>query len=82
MAAAWIVALAPILLIVAAVALVAYGIIKLIKHWDQVKREIAGRSVGLHQEQGDRLRRLHPQHPGPIGRRVRADFGRAIIDVL
>jgi hypothetical protein len=48
MAAAWIVALAPILLIVAAVALVAYGIIKLIKHWDQV-RACRGEGLGLHQ---------------------------------
>ena len=37
MAAGWIAAAAPILAIVAAVAAVAYGIIKLIKHWDKVR---------------------------------------------
>jgi hypothetical protein len=38
MAAGWIVALAPIILVIAAIALVAYGIIKLVRNWDTVKR--------------------------------------------
>lgn len=37
MAAGWIAALAPVLAIVAGVALLMYGLIKLIKHWDKVK---------------------------------------------
>lgn len=37
MGVAWVAALWPILLIIAAIAAVAYGVIKLIKHWDKVK---------------------------------------------
>lgn len=37
MVAAWVAALAPILAVVAAVGLVALGVLKLVKHWDKIK---------------------------------------------
>jgi hypothetical protein len=81
MAVGWIAALGPILLIVAAIAAVVYGVIKLVKHWDKVKAAGIRAFEALHDKLGDFARYIIVEIPAKIHDGF-VDLGEGIKDAL